>query len=330
MKIFRSLLIAALLAILTNCSPYNYSKEVGDFDKSVTGLTTSVTSGQQALAQDAANSRRRDLIYSQRAVTFPPSCSPGTRRAGNDEPPCSVYSVGGTPSPAEPAPIPERLSDTLVALKGYTSGLAAVTKASDRAELDVEVGKLSKSIAGLISAVPGTGTVAAPVVSAAINVFGWLVGTAFDQQRFGTLKNAVNLVDRPAGPTDEKPMVVIAGLLDVSIAGIVAKRRNQLFADAAVVRAKIGPGIGEETYRTRLADLESILAKLEELRRSDPSAAAQGLATTHKALVDAVNHPRLDMEALVKALGDFKDKVATLQTALEAASTPATSNKKGE
>lgn len=317
----------AMAAAVASCSPYNYAKEVGDFDKSASGLATSVTSGHQAVLDDVAASRRRDLIYNQRRVTFPPSCGVDTGLP-KDAPPCAVYRVGGSPIIENPDAIPPKLSAALADLKDYTAALAAVTKASDREELNAAVDKLAKAIGGLAAVVPGGGVAAGTIATAGVNVFGWLVGTALDEQRYLALRDAVRLVDKPIGPTNAKPMDVLSKLIEADLKKLISKRAEQLYSDAADVRAKIGPGIGEDNYRARLTDLEAILAKLEALRKSDPTA-ARDLATTHKALVDAVNDPKLDLGKLVKELGEFKDKVATLQTALDSASAPAGSGKKG-
>lgn len=323
----RSVVLAVLLATLSGCSPYGFSKEVGDLDSSVSGLTASVNSGHQSLLNDTAASKRRDLIYHQRRVAIPPSCRQQPGRATEGDPPCLAFAVGGTPIPADPAPIAPKLKTMLAALKDYTSALAAVTKASDRAEFDKEVATLSKSIQGLVAAT-GVGATAAPVIGVGINLFGWLVGTALDQQRYEALRKAVDYVDKPLD-NGEKPMQVFANALGTSLTALTLRRRNQLLADADLVRAKIGPGMSEETYRARLADLELLLANVDALRKTDPMAAAQGLAKAHEELVKAVNNPKIDFAQLVKTLGDLKEKVSALQSALEATTPAAGSSKKG-
>ena len=120
----------ALLAAVSACSPYNYSKEISAFSNSVDGLSTSVTSGHDALVEDDDANRRRDLIFNQRNVAFPPSCADRAGTATKDEPPCAVQRVGDTAPPADPDPIPPELSTVLMALKNYAKALALVTAAS--------------------------------------------------------------------------------------------------------------------------------------------------------------------------------------------------------
>ncbi|WP_428671100.1 hypothetical protein [Reyranella sp.] len=324
MDIVRAILLTAMLAALWGCSPYGYSSQIGDLDKSVTGLANSVKSGHEALISDTTNGRNLDLIYRQRPVALSPSCTPGTVRSSPKDLPCAAYKVGGSPEElADPSPIPPKLKAMLAGLKDYTAALAAVTKASDRTDFTTAVGKLSASASAFVGAAAGPGTVVAPIVAAGINLAGWLVGTSLDIQRFQALRDAVNRVDKPVAPTNEKPMDIFAAELSVHLTSLVGKRRTRLYLAAHVIRAELGPGLGPETYKARLADLGAVLATYEGLRLSDPEGAAKALPAAHAALVEAVNNPKLDIGALMQALGDLKDKVTALETAIAAASTPA-------
>jgi hypothetical protein len=334
MGIVRAIVLTAMLAAISGCSPYSYSSQISDLDKSVTGLANSVKSGHEALNSDTTTGRGLDLIYRQRAVALSPSCRPGTVVSRPDDPPCAAYRVGGSPADlADPYPIPPKLNAMLAGLKDYTTALAAVTKASDRTDFTTAVGKLSASASAFVAAAAGPGTVVAPIVAAGINVLGWLVGTSLDIQRFEALRDGVNRVDQPVEPTKEKPMEIFAAELTIHLTTLVGKRRNQLYFDAQLIRAELGPHISPETYKVRLADLETVLATYEGLRLSDPEGAAKGLPEAHAALVKAVNNPKPDIGALVQTLSDFKDKVAALETAITAASAPAksaaTAGKKG-
>jgi ElaB/YqjD/DUF883 family membrane-anchored ribosome-binding protein len=84
--------------------------------------------------------------------------------------------------------------------------------------------------------------------------------------------------------------------------------------------------MSDETYRGRLADLNAMTATLDALNQSSGKAAANNLIKAHEHLVKAVNAYQPDLSDLVKALGDLKDSVTALQTALTSASTP---SKKG-
>lgn len=323
MDIVRAILLVAMLAAVFGCSPYGYSSQVTDLDKSVAGLANSVKSGHEALIADVTTGRSLDLIYHQRSAALSPSCTPGTVASSPKDPPCAIYKVGGSAAVlADPYPISPKLKAMLGGLKDYTAALAAVTKASDRTDFTTAVRKLSDSASAFVGAAAGPGTVVAPIVAAGINVLGWLVGTSLDIQRFEALRDGVNLVDKPVAPTNEKPMEIFAAELTIHLEALVAKRRTQLYLDAHLIRAQLGPGIGPETYKVRLADLEMVLATYEGLRLSDPEGAAKGLPEAHAALVKAVNNPKPDIGALVQSLGDLKDKVTALETAVTTGSAP--------
>jgi hypothetical protein len=323
MGIRGAMLTAGLLAAISACSPYNYSKEVSALSASVDGLATSVTDGHDELVSDAAANRRRDLIFNQRKVGFPTSCADRAGTSAKDAPPCVVQRLGDTSLPPDPDSIPPDLRKELIALKNYTQALAAVTKSSDRAEYEAAVGKLSSAVSALIAALPGAGTAAAPILAASINIFGWLVGTALDEQRFETLKKAVNLMETPMGDKKQTAMHQLAAGLDGELSTLAVKRRTALLRGAEALQGRIGPGMSEETYRARLAELEAILAVLDSLRKTDPTGAAEGLEKAHKALADALNDPKRNLDGLLTALGAFKEKVSDVQAALTAASAPA-------
>lgn len=322
--------LATMFAILSACSPYSYSKQVGEFATSVNSLTNSVTSGHDALVADTAATRRIDMVYKQKAVALSPSCQPGTVPPVKDDPPCLAYPADGNAKIEDPYPIHPNLQKSILLLKGYAGGLAAVTNANDRTEFNTAFGKLAKSVSGLVSAVPGAGPAAGAIAAAGINVFAWIVGTSLDIERFRALRDAVNEVDKPVGTRHEKPIVVIAKAFQETLISLSGSRRNELYLQATTIREQMVGPMSPETYKARLADLESVLAIYEGLRRLDPKAAANGLVEAHTALVDAVNNPKLDLAALVQSLGEFKDKVSALEAAITAASAPAQSAGSGK
>src|SRR5262245_24425536 len=211
------------LVAMGACSPYDYSKQVGEFDKTVNGLTTSVVAGHQSLIDDSIASARRDLIYNQRHVTFSAGCRERPGVQSRHDSPCFVRRIGSKTEADDPDPVGPRLEKILTALRGYTAGLAAVTKASDRKDFDSAVADLSKQVDALVAA-GGVAPLAAPMAAAAINQFGWLVGTALDQQRYEALRDAVNRVARP-GPHGEKPMQAIANELSAKLITLTDERR---------------------------------------------------------------------------------------------------------
>jgi len=172
----------------------------------------------------------------------------------------------------------------------------------------------------LVSTIPGAGTVGGPAAAAAINLVGWLVGTGLDIERYETLKQEINAMNRGVPPDGEKPMDVASAFIGTSLAALIAHRRNELYETAHMIRRSLGPGIGQETYRARMADLEAVVATWDGLRKIDPIETAKGLAKSHDALVEAVNSSKVNMSDLVQKLQDFGSKISDLQTALTAAS----------
>src|SRR5262249_52327611 len=130
--------------------------------------------------------------------------------------------------------MPTRLENTrteviakITVLTNYTKALAAVTNAADRTAFDGAVSQLSTAVDGFAKYAPGIGA-AAP---AAINVLGWLVGTALDEQRFETLKRAVNTVNRPL-PNGRKPLVVVADFVGDDLSALAIERQTGLLKEA--------------------------------------------------------------------------------------------------
>lgn len=327
MGIRKGLLAASICAAVGACSPYNYSKEISAFSTGVDGLATSVTAGHDELVNDEYANRKQDLILNRRAVALSTTCGDGAGTSAKDAQPCAVQGIGVKSDPLDPDPIPEDITKELKYLKQYAQALAAVTKASDRNDYQAAVGQLSNAVKNLVAVVPGYGTAAAPVVAAGINVFGWLVGTALDEQRYETLKKAVTLLETPIGDPKEKPMHLLAAGLDGQLTAITRERQIALRKGALALRQRLGPNLDQKTYQERYTELEAIVTVMESLRKSDPSGAAKGLETTHKALSDALNDPKRQLDTLPAELGTFVDKVSALQAALKTASTPVATTK---
>jgi hypothetical protein len=353
MRILRLGLAAALLAALTACSPYTYSQEVADMNTSVKKLEASVTSGHQAVVDDQAAHYRRMLIETRAPVALATNCfrsPPGVapyvtptpdekaarakQEPGIDKPqprqPCDVYLPRDNDKPfADPAPIPAELDRAMKALGDYMGSLAAVTNATDRTNFDAAYGKLATSVSGILAAAGAAAPVAA-IAGAGINVFGWLLGNGLDIQRFQALKAAVNAVDKPVREGGSKAFFIVVQTIAQEVNALSATRRQGLVKAMLAERAKLGPGIGEDAYRARLADIQAMAVVIEGLYQAgDAQAAANALMAAHDKLVDAVNNPTLDIADLISTIGALKDKVSALQSALAAASAPPTTVKKG-
>lgn len=320
-----------LLCGVAACSPYNYNKEITAFSGDVDKLSTGVATGYDGLAADRRAESQRALLEayqldSNAKVDISPSCYDNGGKSAENAPQCALFQMGGTPSMPSSleltrAPIMEKLA----VLKKYTAALAAVTNATDRADYDASVTKLSDSVGALAKLAPGTPAAIAP---AAINVIGWLVGTALDEQRFETLKATVNKVDTKLEPSGKRPMEVVADLLKADLIALSSKRQTGLLKEAGVqMRLLNQPGLSSAEYRQRLSDTQATLAAVEAYRVSDPAAAVNGLADAHHKLAEAVNDPKRSLEGLLTALGKFKDQVTALQAALASPPSPAAAKK---
>jgi hypothetical protein len=219
-------------------------------------------------------------------------------------------------------------------LKEYANALAAVTNAADRAAYDAAVAQLAGAVGTLTtpaeSVAPGVSTLA----PAAVNVVGWLFGTALDQQRYDSLKSAINLVGKPL-PDDsnadpDSPIRVVTRAFGNGLFMLKVARMEVLGGEVDVLVDGLNDRKwSDDAYRKRLADAQTTLAMANALRKSDPKGAAADLAKAHDKLVLAVNDPTRNYTSLLKAVGEFTDKVTAVHSALTAMSTPATTSKKG-
>jgi len=183
------------------------------------------------------------------------------------------------------------------------------------------VAQLSGAVGGLAKfadpIAPGVSTVA----PAAVNLIGWLVGTALDQQRFDSLKAAVNSVNTPL-PNGEKPIHSVTKTLSIGLETLSSARRQVLYEEANVLVSRLGPSLNDAGYRQRLSDAQAEIALLDGLRQADPAGTAEALEKAHDALVAAVNNPSQNYANLLKAVSDFTDKATALQIAFAATATP--------
>jgi hypothetical protein len=311
---------------LAACSPYSYPKEVSAISTGVDQLSDGFTSGYAALAADRTAQVQLDLTSARAKVTLPKSCSNPQSQL-----PCTLYRFGGT----EPtlSAIEQDRDKTMVALgvlKDYAHALAAVTNAADRTSYDAAVAQLSGAVGALAknadAVAPGVSTVAPAIV----NIVGWLVGTALDQQRFDSLKAAITAVGTPQA-NGNIPINTVAMTLGDGLLALSTERQTVLGNEADALVKPLGPSLSDAAYRQRLSDAQAVVVVLDGLRRADPIAAAKGLVKAHKALVAAVNDPSRNYPALLKAVGDFVDQATALQTALTTTTTlESTPAKKGK
>jgi hypothetical protein len=194
-----------------------------------------------------------------------------------------------------------------------------------------------------------TGPATSAAVSAGINVFGWLVGTALDEQRYDTLVNAVMLVGEPTqkesgdAPADSKGVChevdpnagkkadrskirIVTDMLCNGLDTLAARQRELLKnqGEALLTGLKYGSWT-ESGYAATLSEAQAAFAAQDALRTSNPAAAANDLADAHDKLVEAIKDRKKNYAAFMKAVGDFADKVSAVETALK----PTPAAKKG-
>jgi hypothetical protein len=221
----------------------------------------------------------------------------------------------------------------LKVLKEYAKALAAVTNATDRAAYDAAVAQLAGAVGDLAKnaevVAPGIGAVS----TAAVNVLGWMVGTALDQQRFDSLRTGINLVGKPLpddkNPDPDSPIHIVARTFGDGLEALQQARMESLTDEANALTAGLKHDLSTAAYRQRMIEAQAIVATLDAVRKADARGAAQDLADAHDKLVEAVNDPARSYSSLVTSIGSFADKVAAVHAALTAMSTPATATKKG-
>ena len=349
MKDIVGVFAAALLLPLAGCSPYSFSKETSAMSDGVGKLSDAYTGSFSAIAADRA-AQTQAQAASMRAMGQKPqiglagTCT--TEPAKDADRPCVIYVKGaGEPHWTHAELENKPAKNALKVLKDYADALAAVTNAKDRSDYDAAVGQLSGAVGTVLSPVaPGPSV----VVSAGINIFGWLVGTALDEQRFDTLRKAVTAVGMPLPPADESasprsrnvcydpipgtkqaaraPMRLVTDTLCWGVETLASQQREILQQQAMALLNGINDGTWSNSeYAKALSDAQAAFAALDTLRRAHPGAAANALADAHDKLVKAVQDPNKSYPALMKAVGDFADKVSTAEAEL----TQNTSAKKG-
>lgn len=352
MRIRCALFATAMASVVTACSPYDFSTPVNSLDAKAKALDSAVSAGHQQLASDVSAAYQRSLIAHRATVVVagcdkvyepdlkvptdadakvPVSSKPDTTVSPLPRQPCGVYfpvDLKNNPF-QDPAPIVPIFAEAMKALTDYTAGLAAVTSAKDRADYDSAVSELADTVSGLVSNAGGQGALAAAAIKAGINLLGWMVGTALDIQRFNALKAAVNAMNEPE--KEGKPFNVVVMSIAQQVNRLADRRRRLLEKDITALKASLGPQIGEETYRLRLADINSMAAVVDALNQASAIDAANGLMLAHLQLVLAVNSPKPNVQTLANTLKALGEKVSALQTALgtAASATSSSSGKKG-
>ncbi len=298
-----------LLVGLSACSPYVFQTEVAKFSTGVDQLSDAFTAGYTTLAADHAALTQLQLTDTHAKVAIAPSCDVQPSALPQSQLPCELYRWG------DPVPAPSKVQSTkadvdkaISALRNYAHALSAVANAADRAAFDAAVTQLSGAVGDIAKAAnavaPGAGTIA----PAAINLAGWVVGAALDTDRLDALKQAVNACDGPVHG--------VATTLGIGLGSVANASRDLLNQEASLLVSPLGASANDATYKSRYVQAMTIIASINAIRQNDPDAAAKSLSDAHHALVGAVNDPKREYAGLVKAIGDFVDKAAALNAAL--------------
>ena len=246
------------LTALAGCSPYNFSKEVGTVSTGVDQLSNGFTSGYTALAGDRAALAQLDLTGARAKVAIASSCLVPAAAPSQNQIPCELYRFGTTPPELSDI---ERLRDKTIAmltvLKNYAHALVAVTNASDRAAYNAAVAQLAAAVGSLAKDAGPQGAVASTVAPAAVNLFGWIVGTALDQQRFASLKAGVIAANTPL-QNGAIPIEYVATTAGDGLFALSNARQTVLIAELSILIHPLGPSLTDVAYRQKLSDAERL------------------------------------------------------------------------
>jgi hypothetical protein len=296
-----------LLALcLGACSPYEYAKEVTGFSAGVDQLAAAIEGGYAAVPADLASATRQRLVDKRLVVNVAPNC--GRSRASNQQP-CGFYGF----REAEPA-LPKlydsqpKVKKAITGLTSYAHGLQAVTNAADRKAYDDAAKRLEGGVRNLASAAdaafPGASVIAPAVVNATL----WVVGAALDNDRFDTLKAAVN--------EGSLHLPVAVGYLEDALDEINNARRRILYDDVSVTVELLGPRLTTAAYKERLTQAEAKLAKLDALRHASAPPATKDLLKAHQELKNAVNDSGRSIGPLLSAVSEFAAAAKNLNDAV--------------
>jgi len=288
-----------LLAVcLAACSPYEYSKEAAGFGAGVDHLAAAFDAGYANLAVDQASATRQRLLDKRPVIHMTRSCGAPVGPSALSQQPCALYGAGDK-EPTLPD-LQRSQANARKALQGltlYVHGLQAVTNAADRKAYNEAAKRLEGGVANLASAanaaLPGDGVIAPAVANVAL----WVVGAALEEDRFDTLKAAVN--------SGSSYLPTVAAYLATALDEINNARRDVLFWDVDGLVAPLGARLASVGYKERYEQAEAQLAKLDALRHASAAQATKDLLKAHEELKQAVNDPSRNIAPLVNSVTEF-------------------------
>lgn len=213
--------------------------------------------------------------------------------------------------PDKPLP-PLQRADLLKALDNYTSALAVITRAQDRADFDNAAAKVSAAVGTLAQSVPAYGAAAGPVARASSSAILWLVGQDLDYRRLHELQNATQRACEPIHVLADALGVALEEQRDARLRGlfVLLVRKTQ-----AVNKARAVPHVTDQTYGAAIDDAQAAADAFETVRATDPHATAQALRDAHDQLVVAVRNNDREFAALVASLQTFAERANDLAAA---------------
>ena len=322
-NIFKTCLLATALGVVAACTPYNFSKEIGDFSQGITQISGSFDTGTAAWDSDQIALLHLRRVERRTAISLSDDCTPLAIMDNLSR--CDLVALKRQgPVPAvQPELTPEdalqrqereerqrkAVRAEMAGLVSYAHALAAVTNADDRSKFEAASKRLSLSVKNFTTlaaaAAPGIDVVA-PAVT---NILLWGIGLKLDYDRYDALRqetgNAQAAIDS------------IAKALGQQIGRIRLSRANTLRATAIILVEPLGPGMAHDVYDRRLTAAEQVVAQIRALGSSHPDELAKNLAATHAAMVAAINDPNRQLEQLITSIEKFKSLVEALQTAME-------------
>jgi hypothetical protein len=344
----RSSLFAALLACgaASGCTPYAYTDDVGKLNTQMTAIETSYKSADKMIADETRMKTREDWICHRPLLVFSGCDGSSTanstetcrliiqtkgsraddaKKARVDKPAvedagvktvtpakdvCDAV-VDGSELKAQKVDSAKPAIDQIKAinaLKGYFEGLAAVTKAQDRADFNTAATKLGGAVKELVNlASSGNGSLA----GAAFNLAAWLIGQDLDYQRLLKLQEATRLACRPVKE--------VLGALSIGIEDQRGERLSELSALVIVRTEALGRArarhVTDQDYGAAIDQAQAAVDAYEKVRTSKPKEAVDKLREAHDKLVEAVKNNNGQFEALAKSLADLAPLVSGLVTA---------------
>jgi hypothetical protein len=214
--------------------------------------------------------------------------------------------------------------EALKVLTDYAHALQAVTNAADRAAFDSAAARLNASVTALGKAAGPQGAAASAAFSAGFSIFAWVLGQELDQQRFDTLKEAVNLAAGPeqlVGPDQWVcpehsfcPVRLVTSGLVLALDLVSQAQQQILYETTKELIKPLGPGY--KNYAARLATASQTKGLLIQLEQTKPSQVTDALVKAHNALRDAVNDPKQNFSNFATAAGQFAGIAEALKSAL--------------